>query len=110
MLHAVVRIAWGWSRFTSCHRRKVCSFNDTSGETDITLFRHSLRVLIFNCTSGRSGETFLAVIKEAIVSQFPLKSDSVFFDHVIFCTNVTYANGNSKGGAWQGALLVFTLL
>ena len=75
-------------------------------EIDITWFRHSLRCLIFNCTSGRSGETFLAVVKESIVSL----GDSAFFDHVIFCTNVTYANGSFKGGAWQSAFLVITSL
>ncbi|KAF8812577.1 FolC bifunctional protein [Phlegmacium glaucopus] len=62
--------------------------------------KHSLRVLIFNCTSGRSGEAFLA----EIVSHFPPGSDSVFFDHVIFCTNVTYANGNFKGDLTTKAL------
>ena len=62
------------------------------------MFRRPLRVLIFNCTGGRYGATFLAVIKESIVS---IRGDAAFFDHVIFCTNVTYANGDFKGGAWQ---------
>lgn len=33
------------------------------------------------------------MIKESIISL----GDSAFFDHVIFCTNVTYANGSFKG-------------
>lgn len=60
------------------------------------------RVLIFNCTSGRSGHSFLATMHAKLI--FQLKSygkqedvDS-FFDHVIFCTNVTYADGHFKGG------------
>ncbi|KAG8880255.1 Folylpolyglutamate synthetase [Tulasnella sp. 331] len=63
------------------------------------------RVLIFNCTSGRSGSKFLGTILDGLRSQrktFAASADAelvqneVFFDHVIFCTNVTYADGNSK--------------
>ena len=61
------------------------------------MFRHSLRVLILNCTSGRSETTFLTTIKESLGKD----SESTFFDHVIFPPNVTYASGNSQGGAWQ---------
>ena len=76
-----------------------------AGVADITLFRHSLhRVLIFNCTGGRSEATLLAVIKESIL----LTGNSAFFDHVIFCTNVAYANGNFKRGAWQSTFLILT--
>ncbi|PPR07213.1 hypothetical protein CVT26_012646 [Gymnopilus dilepis] len=61
------------------------------------------RFLVFNCTSGRSGETFLAAISESIRAQLAandlvMKDTSTFFDHVIFCTNVTYADGHFKGG------------
>jgi folylpolyglutamate synthase len=61
-----------------------------------------LRVLIFNCTSGRSGTSFLAAIFERLALQLRLhKRDEQphqFFDRVIFCSNVTYASGNFKGG------------
>jgi hypothetical protein len=76
-------------------------------ETDTTLFRYPLRVLIFNCTGSRSGANFLAVIKESIIS---LGRDSAFFDHVIFCANVTYADGNFKGGAWQSTFNLLSLI
>ena len=68
------------------------------------LFRHPLRVLILNCTSGRSEVTFLTTIKESLAKVS--ESESAFFDHVIFSTNVTYANGNSKGGAWHSTHLI----
>ncbi|PPQ99037.1 hypothetical protein CVT24_003597 [Panaeolus cyanescens] len=57
----------------------------------------SKKVLVFNCTSGRSGESFLQTIKETIQSRLE-SSDNSFFDEVIFCTNVTYADGHFKGG------------
>ncbi|KDQ20498.1 hypothetical protein BOTBODRAFT_26515 [Botryobasidium botryosum FD-172 SS1] len=67
------------------------------------------RVLIFNCTKGRSGSEFLGTILEHISQQLRLYGSQqlqdaegtlphgAFFDHVIFCANVTYANGSFKG-------------
>ncbi|KAJ6486381.1 FolC bifunctional protein [Mycena vitilis] len=59
------------------------------------------RVLIFNCTNGRSGATFLESMDSHIAAQLKLfdsvESASSFFDHVVFCTNVTYADGGFKG-------------
>ncbi|THH33685.1 hypothetical protein EUX98_g581 [Antrodiella citrinella] len=59
------------------------------------------RILIFNCTSGRSGRSFLETMLDQAASQlFLLKSKDMqeeLFDHVIFCTNVTYADGGFKG-------------
>jgi folylpolyglutamate synthase len=60
-----------------------------------------MRVFIFNCTNGRSGSSFLKTIRETIQlrqSLFGYESEKEFFDHVIFCTNVTYADGHFKGG------------
>ncbi|PPQ83263.1 hypothetical protein CVT25_004002 [Psilocybe cyanescens] len=62
----------------------------------------SPRFLIFNCTNGRSGDSFLGAMKGTIHSQLvSLKRESediaTFFDHVIFCSNVTYADGHFKG-------------
>jgi len=61
------------------------------------------RILIFNCTSGRSGDSFLESILKNTAEQLELykseETSSGFFDTVVFCTNVTYADGNFKGGA-----------
>ncbi|KAI4525414.1 Mur ligase [Schizophyllum commune] len=60
------------------------------------------RVLIFNCTSGRAGPSFLGTMLEKVTAQLKLhgregESLSTFFDRVIFCANVTYADGGFKG-------------
>lgn len=61
------------------------------------------RILIFNCTSGRSGSSFLGSMLAKAATQLQLhQSNEVsdgLFDHVIFCTNVTYADGGFKSGA-----------
>ncbi|TCD64329.1 Folylpolyglutamate synthetase [Steccherinum ochraceum] len=58
------------------------------------------RILIFNCTSGRSGSSFLGSMLAKAATQLQLhQSNEVsdgLFDHVIFCTNVTYADGGFK--------------
>ncbi|KZS97779.1 tetrahydrofolylpolyglutamate synthase [Sistotremastrum niveocremeum HHB9708] len=65
--------------------------------------RSATRVLIFNCTNGRTGEEFLSQILATISSQLTLLQEDAsahgvgWFNHVIFCTNVTYADGASKG-------------
>jgi hypothetical protein len=60
------------------------------------------RVLIFNCTNGRSGSSFLdIVVTQALalsVKHGHKEHRDGAFDHVIFCSNVTYADGNFKGG------------
>jgi folylpolyglutamate synthase len=54
----------------------------------------SFRILIFNCTNGRSSPSLLA----SLFSRAPANSSpSSFFSKVIFCTNTTYASGESKG-------------
>ncbi|KAI0638249.1 FolC bifunctional protein [Trametes polyzona] len=59
------------------------------------------RVLIFNCTSGRSGNTFLgAMLSSAADLLKKHGSDeeaASLFDQVVFCANVTYADGGFKG-------------
>ena len=61
------------------------------------------RLLIFNCTSGRSGKEFLATILDTIDVQLRQQgveySSKGFFDHVIFCTNMTYMDGGFKPGS-----------
>ncbi|KAL0577072.1 Folylpolyglutamate synthetase [Marasmius crinis-equi] len=58
-------------------------------------------VLIFNCTSGRSGPSFLSAMHGTVGEQLKQNrsdiSPGTFFDRVIFCTNVTYADGKFKG-------------
>lgn len=63
------------------------------------------RALIFNCTSGRSGMSFVTTLLENIAAQLEkhgytslVVGHPGFFDAAIFCTNVTYADGNFKGG------------
>ncbi|KAF9008938.1 Mur ligase [Cyathus striatus] len=61
------------------------------------------RILIFNCTSGRSGQSFLETIynktEKLLAAYRSFSSDTAvsFFDHIIFCSNVTYADGHFKG-------------
>ncbi|KAK7060501.1 Folylpolyglutamate synthetase [Paramarasmius palmivorus] len=59
------------------------------------------RVLIFNCTSGRSGGSFLTGVNATANAQLKLygleEAGKDLFSHVIFCTNVTYASGKFKG-------------
>jgi folylpolyglutamate synthase len=63
--------------------------------------RNSSRVLIFNCTRGRSGQSFLETVLEKAAAQLQLhgssESHDTFFDKVVFCANVTYADGRFKG-------------
>jgi folylpolyglutamate synthase len=69
--------------------------------------RTRTRILIFNCTSGRSGLTLLGKIKDTIVPQLAKYSTpdnsnvasidpEKFFDRVIFCPAITYADGTFK--------------
>ncbi|EIN10312.1 FolC bifunctional protein [Punctularia strigosozonata HHB-11173 SS5] len=75
-----------------------------------------MRVLVFNCTAGRSGPALLGGMLEKTASQLQIHhvdkeaaaedlegtddddlDPNKFFDHVIFCSNVTYADGGYKG-------------
>lgn len=68
----------------------------------ITSRANPIRVLIFNCTHGRSGASFLETVLAKVATQLQLHSSVeapyAFFDKVLFCTNVTYADGHFKGG------------
>lgn len=57
-------------------------------------------VLIFNCSGGRAAESLLGSLLEAgaKVSGKTLQQLGDEFEEVVFCTNVTYADGNFKGG------------
>ena len=58
--------------------------------------------MIFNCTVDRPGGSFLEAMVKGVTERLEFhKSDemsSAFFDTVIFCTNITYADGHSKRG------------
>jgi folylpolyglutamate synthase len=73
---------------------------DVTSEQDSR--KSTTRVLIFNCTNGRSGHSFLSAILVKTAAQLQQYGQSddheTFFDHVIFCTNVTYADGGFKEG------------
>jgi folylpolyglutamate synthase len=62
--------------------------------------RKGKRVLIFNCTSGRSGHGLLKALLDAGRRALGDGEDvmSRWFDKVVFCTNVTYTDGGFKGG------------
>ncbi|TDL29406.1 FolC bifunctional protein [Rickenella mellea] len=65
--------------------------------------KSTTRILIFNCTNGRNGVSFLGTILSKTNSQLLLHAEKdeqnakELFDHVIFCSNVTYADGGFKG-------------
>ncbi|KZW04125.1 FolC bifunctional protein [Exidia glandulosa HHB12029] len=69
---------------------------------------NTLRVLIFNCTSGRSGKAFLSTMFKTVAAQLssypPQSAITDLFDRVIFSTNVTYADGHFKGDLTKVAL------
>ena len=76
---------------------------------DWILRKGNKRVLIFNCTNGRSGVTFLESMLEVTAEQLRLheseETSSTLFDAAIFCTNVTYADGHFKGGVYPVSYL-----
>jgi folylpolyglutamate synthase len=59
-------------------------------------------VLIFNCSGGRAAETLLASLLDAgsETSGKTLEELGAGFEEVIFCTNVTFADGGFKGGTF----------
>ncbi|KAJ9099920.1 hypothetical protein QFC21_003925 [Naganishia friedmannii] len=70
------------------------------------------RVLIFNCTSGRSARGLLQALLNAARKGLQKQGrasdadDAVlqFFDKVVFCTNVTYTDGGFKGDLTSKAI------
>ena len=64
--------------------------------------RRRRRILIFNCTSGRSAYALLGALLDAGKKATGKSSAALgsWFDRVIFCTNVTYVDGHFKGGEW----------
>ncbi|KAI0776055.1 tetrahydrofolylpolyglutamate synthase [Trametes elegans] len=64
-------------------------------------FATRARVLVFNCTSGRSGNAFLGAMvasaADLLKSHGRDEAAAALFDQVVFCANVTYADGGFKG-------------
>lgn len=58
------------------------------------------RVLVFNCTSGRSAHALLKALLDAGRRAWGDRAEG-YFDQVVFCTNVTYTDGGFKGGKHQ---------
>lgn len=56
------------------------------------------RVLVFNCTSGRSAPALLGALIDAGKRAWSGEGPEQWFHHVVFCTNVTYTDGGFKGG------------
>lgn len=102
MLHAVVREPGHRSAAPGTSVRPPFASNGVASDAA----RHRtkpLRVLIFNCTNGRSAYALLEAAVTKIAAQLELhgqgRDADAFFDHIVFCTNVTYADGGFKGGA-----------
>ncbi|GAA6028985.1 hypothetical protein JCM8097_001538 [Rhodosporidiobolus ruineniae] len=73
------------------------------GEVAVQSSLPSTRFLIFNCTSGRSGLSLLGTLLSSLSPAKDAKPTQPF-DHVIFCTNTTYASGASKGDLTSNAV------
>lgn len=58
------------------------------------------RVLVFNCTSGRSAKALLGALIDAGRRAWNGQGPERWFDQVVFCTNVTYTDGGFKGGEY----------
>ncbi|KAI6120982.1 Mur ligase [Pisolithus croceorrhizus] len=75
--------------------------------TSTTVF-HCTRVLIFNCTKGRSGldllGTMLEETQKLLLQHGSMEPVEKFFQQVIFCNNVTYADGHFKGDLTSRAM------
>lgn len=70
-------------------------------ETALREKRGKKRVLMFSTTGGRSGAAFFEPILKEIAKRLEFhkreETPGTFFDAVIFCTTVTYADGHFKG-------------
>lgn len=69
--------------------------NQSSGNTT-----QSRKTLIFNTTHDRKSEELLSGMLKAIAEKrrdVNVQDNDLFFDHVIFCTNITYKEGKSAG-------------
>lgn len=56
------------------------------------------RVLLFNCTNGRSGLLLLQTLMDELEVRMTKDDARVYFTRIIFCTNNTYADGGSASG------------
>jgi hypothetical protein len=100
MLYRVVRKPHG--RLENCISGVRLPLLHGNRKYFITSRANPIRVLIFNCTHGRSGTSFLETVLAKVATQLQLHGSAevphAFFDEAVFCTNVTYADGHFKGG------------
>ncbi|GAA6005073.1 tetrahydrofolate synthase [Rhodotorula paludigena] len=91
------RVRWHLDGAHTVESLKCCGewFDEAALQSDSP----SNRVLIFNCTSGRSGLSLLG----ALLDSFSASSRQPF-QHVVFCTNTTYSTGSSKGDLTSNAV------
>jgi hypothetical protein len=110
MLYRVVRKPHG--RLENCFSGVRPPLLHGNRKHFITSRANPIRVLIFNCTHGRSGASFLETVLAKVATQLQLygsaEAPHAFFDKVVFCTNVTYADGHFKGGKIV-SLLCYTI-
>lgn len=59
------------------------------------------RILVFNCTSGRSGKALLQTLVDSLS---PTMEKQILFTNVIISTNVTFSSGVSKGGGAHNSI------
>lgn len=80
-----------------------------NGTSDLTAEKfRCTRVLIFNCTKGRSGlellGTMLEKTQKLLLQYKSTEHVENIFQQVIFCSNVTYADGRFKGDLTSRAM------
>lgn len=89
-----------------CNSSTSTTLNGTSGITEE--MSRCTRVLIFNCTKGRSGldllSTMLEETRNRLLQYGSTERVESFFRQVIFCSNVTYADGRFKGDLTSRAM------
>jgi folylpolyglutamate synthase len=63
-------------------------------------------VLVFNCSGGRAGESLLGSLLEAGAGRVGVSKEELgkSFDSIVFCTNVTYTDGQFKGGGRESQI------
>ncbi|KAI5452452.1 Folylpolyglutamate synthetase [Naganishia albida] len=85
----------------------TCCGDWAFGADGMSKERKGKRVLIFNCTSGRSGHGLLKALLDAGRRALGADDEDAmgrWFDKVVFCTNVTYTDGGFKGDLTSKAI------
>jgi hypothetical protein len=95
-------VLWRVVRRSGIGYQGVSVYRDlSSSELTHSCESDTKRVLVFNCTNGRSGSSLLRALLSTIEKKLGTSDPqtlATFFEHVIFCTNVTYSSGEWKPG------------